>query len=228
MTRPDAATRLPRWRGLAIAGLAWGGFALLAIALQGAGTTAWDEAALRLAQQWRATHPLVEAVMREFSSLGSTPVLTLFTVLAVGYLGCVGRPARAAAVGVAMIGGALAVTQLKTAFARARPDPAFAAMAQEGLSFPSGHASMSAVFYLTVGVLLAQRCSRWPERAFLLGAAITMTLLIGVTRVMLGVHWASDVLAGWAFGVGWAALWFQLAGQLREGRPGSRAGQAQT
>jgi undecaprenyl-diphosphatase len=207
-------------RGWFVAFGAWGVFMALALAMQAGLTAPVDEAALALAQHWRASHPLVEAVMREFSALGSTPVLTLFTLLAAGYLCSVGRPARAAAVSVAMLAGALAVTSLKTVFARARPDPAFAALVQDGLSFPSGHASMSAVFYLTVGVLLAQRHGRWPERACLMAIAIGMALLIGTTRIVLGVHWSSDVVAGWAFGTGWAALWFQLAAHLRDARSG--------
>lgn len=209
-------------RGWVVAGLAWGAFALLALAMHQGLTAPWDQAALRAAQQWRTSHAQVEAVMRDFSALGGTPVLTLFTVLAVAYLCSVGRQARAAAVGLAMISGALAVSSFKALFARARPEPEFAALVQEGLSFPSGHASMSAVFYLSVGVLLAQHHERRPERAFLLGAAVAMALLIGITRVVLGVHWASDVVAGWAFGAGWAAMCLQLATHLRDGwaRPG--------
>lgn len=215
---PASSTRLHRRLTLAFVLLALSGFVALAGEMRDSATAHWDEAALHLAQQWRATHPLVEMVMREFSALGSTPVMTLFTVLAAGYLCCVGRPARAAAVSVAMVTGALAVTALKAAFGRARPDPEFAALVQEGLSFPSGHASMSAVFYLTVGVLVAQRHGRLRERAFLMTVAVFMAALIGITRVMLGVHWASDVLAGWAFGAGWAALWFGIAAQLRDAR----------
>ena len=213
----EARTRR-HWLTFAFAMLALSGFAALAIEMREAETTRWDMAALHLAQQWRAAHPLVEAVMRELSSLGSTPVMTLFTVLAAGYLCTVGRPARAVAVSLAMISAALAVTALKMGFGRARPDPAFAALVQEGLSFPSGHTSMSAVFYLTMGVLLAQRQEGLRVRAFLVGIAAFMTVLIGVTRVMLGVHWASDVLAGWAFGAGWAALWFWIASHLRDAR----------
>ncbi|MFG6430303.1 phosphatase PAP2 family protein [Roseateles sp. LYH14W] len=207
-----------RWLTFAFAMLALSGFAALAGEMREADTARWDTAALHLAQQWRATHPLVEAIMRELSSLGSTAVMTLFTVLAAGYLCAVGRPARAVAVSLAMVSGALAVTALKMGFGRARPDPAFAALVQEGLSFPSGHASMSAVFYLTMGVLLAQRQQGLRVRAYLISIAAFMTGLIGVTRVMLGVHWASDVLAGWAFGAGWAALWFWIASHLRDAR----------
>ncbi len=213
---PDRRVR--RWLTLAVAAFALVGFAGLAREMMEAETQHWDTAALHLAQQWRATHPLVEAVMRELSSLGSTPMMTLFTVLAAAYLCCVGRPARAAAVTLAMTSGALAVTALKATFGRARPDPAFAALVQDGLSFPSGHASMSALFYLTVGVLVAQRHERLRVRAFLMAVAAFMTVLVGVTRVMLGVHWASDVLAGWAFGTGWAALWFCIASHLRDAR----------
>lgn len=211
-----ASPRLRRWLTFAFSMLALGLFAALAGDMRQDETRHWDQAALHLAQQWRATHPLVEAVMREFSSLGSTPVLALFTVLAAVYLCFVGRPARAVAVSIAMSTGALAVTALKAVFGRARPDPAFAALTQEGLSFPSGHASMAAVFYLTVGVLVAQRHDGWHVRAYVVAMAVFMTMLIGVTRVMLGVHWASDVLAGWAFGAGWAAMWFCIAAQLRD------------
>lgn len=222
--RDSGARPAPR-RGLtwAFALLALGSVAVLGSEMREAATTRWDTAALHLAQQWRATHPLVEAVMREFSSLGSTPVMTLFTVLAASYLCIIGRPARAAAVSLAMISGALAVTALKASFGRARPDPAFAALVQEGLSFPSGHASMSALFYLTVGVLIAQRQERRRVRVVLVGMAAFMAVLVGVTRVTLGVHWASDVLAGWVFGAGWAALWFCIASHLRDSRQARRA-----
>lgn len=196
-------------------------FAALALAMHHGATAAWDQAALQLAQQWRAVHPAVARAMQEFSSLGGTPVLTLFTLLAAGYLCSVGRPARAAAVVAAMVSGVLVLSTLKAVFERARPDPAFAALAQDGLSFPSGHASMSAVFYLTLGVLLAQRHGRRPERLYLLAVAVLLAALIGASRVVLGVHWASDVLSGWAFGAGWAALWFGIAARLRDAR-GSR------
>lgn len=205
-------------RGWALAALAWTLFGALALAMREGLTVRWDEALLHAAQGWRAAHPKVEAVMGDLSAMGGTPVLTLFTVLAVAYLCSVGRPARATAVAVAMAAGALMVSSLKALFGRARPDADFAALVQEGLSFPSGHASMSAVFYLTVGVLLAQRHGRTRERVFLLGVAVAMALLIGATRVVLGVHWASDVMAGWAFGAGWAAMWFQLAAHLRDAR----------
>jgi len=210
-----STTARSRW-GLPIAALAL--FAALALAMHHGATAAWDQAALQLAQQWRAAHPAVAHAMQEFSALGGTPVLTLFTLLAAGYLCSVGRPARAGAVAAAMASGVLMLSLLKGVFERARPDPALAALVQEGLSFPSGHASMSALFYLTLGVLLAQRHGRRPERFYLLAVGVLLAALVGASRVVLGVHWASDVLAGWTFGAGWAALWFCLAARLRDAR----------
>jgi undecaprenyl-diphosphatase len=211
---PVVSPRLRRWPTFAFALLALGLFALLALAMQQGATAAWDHALLQLARQWRAAHPAVAPAMLQFSSLGGTPVLTLFTLLATGYLCILRRPARAAALATAMVSGVLVQDALKAAFGRARPDPAFAALVQEGLSFPSGHATMSAVFYLSVGVLVAQCQDRRQVRVFVVAMAVFIACLVGLSRVMLGLHWASDVLAGWALGAGWAALWLWIAARL--------------
>jgi undecaprenyl-diphosphatase len=90
---------------------------------------------------------------------------------------------------------------------------------QAGLSFPSGHASLSAIFFLT---MWAGRHVRSGERWFLMGSAIGCALLIGLSRIALGVHWTSDVLGGWAFGAGWAVLSLWIGQNLP--RPWARAG----
>ena len=75
-------------------------------------------------------------------------------------------------------------------------------------SFPSGHALLSTVFYLTLGVMLTRAFPRKRMKAYVLGCGVLIALLIGLTRIYLGAHWASDVLAGWAVGAAWAmALW---------------------
>jgi undecaprenyl-diphosphatase len=73
---------------------------------------------------------------------------------------------------------------------------------------------MSAIVFLTVGALLASTRERTAERLYILGSAILLTLLVGMSRAGLGVHWASDVLGGWAFGCAWALLWLMAAHQM--------------
>lgn len=79
---------------------------------------------------------------------------------------------------------------------------------------PSGHASLSALVFLSLGALLASTRSKPAERIYILCLAGLMTLLVGLSRVALGVHWGSDVLGGWAFGSAWALIYLLLARRL--------------
>jgi undecaprenyl-diphosphatase len=82
---------------------------------------------------------------------------------------------------------------------------------------------MSAIVYLTLGTLIASTRATWSQRLYILVVATLMTVLVGVSRVTLGVHWATDVLGGWAFGAAWAMAWLVLAQYLtRRGRSTSR------
>jgi undecaprenyl-diphosphatase len=170
-------------------------------------TRGFDLYVLHQAQAWRTGHAWVAGVMRDLSGLGSTTVLALLTLITAGYLVLVSAPNLASLVVGAVISGTVAVNLLKTAFGRMRPDAAYAEMLVPGLSFPSGHAGNAAIVFLTLGALLASTRIRPAERAYLLAMASLLALLVGVSRVMLGVHWATDVLAGWAFGAAWAMLW---------------------
>jgi undecaprenyl-diphosphatase len=92
------------------------------------------------------------------------------------------------------------------------------AVAVYSASFPSGHAMLSAVTYLTLGALLMRVHAQWLVKLYVLGVAILITLLVGVSRVYLGVHWPTDVLAGWCGGGAWALLCWLVAVRLqREG-----------
>ncbi|MGC2315856.1 MAG: phosphatase PAP2 family protein, partial [Bradyrhizobium sp.] len=105
-----------------------------------------------------------------------------------------------------VLSGALLNTLLKLAFARARPDLVTPLTQVSTLSFPSGHAASSAVCYLTLGLMLAQTQASRSVRIHLIMTAAILTLLVGVSRIYLGVHYPSDVLAGWCFGTAWALI----------------------
>ncbi len=182
-------------------------FALLGGEVLEGDTRHFDAAMLQGAQALRDAHPGMVTVMRDFSGLGSTAVLTLFTLLTVGYLLLVAQQRTAALVTVSMVCGAILVAFFKTAYGRWRPDPIYAAFAVNGSSFPSGHAGMSAIAFLTIGALVAATRRRNAERAFILSASLLLSLLVGISRVVLGLHWGTDVIGGWAFGTGWALAW---------------------
>ena len=173
---------------------------------------------LLIAQAARSDRPWLVGVLQDLSALGSTTVLTLFTVVAVGYLTMVSSRSTGLLVAASTISAALVVAISKAAFARARPEAALAELVVPGLSFPSGHASISAVVFLTVGALVASTRSRTSERTYVLGAAALMTLLVGASRVALGVHWATDVVGGWALGAVWASAWLLVARWLAQKR----------
>jgi undecaprenyl-diphosphatase len=111
---------------------------------------------------------------------------------------------------VILVGRALAEAQ-KYSIARARPDLEPHLVLVKTSSFPSGHATSSMVFFLALALALTVR-SRWHRAAA--GAAVTLSFLVGTSRVMLGVHWPSDVIGGWAFGALWVMLTLPLAERL--------------
>jgi undecaprenyl-diphosphatase len=188
-------------------------------------TRAFDEAIL-LAFRNPADHadPIgpwwLEVMMKDVTSLGSTVVLTFITLTAIGYLLIERKFAAALFVFVAIGGGSLLSTLLKIGFERPRPDLVAHAAEVYTASFPSGHALMSAVTYLTLGALLARLQQRRRLKLYFLGVAVFLTAIIGVSRVYLGVHWPTDVLAGWCVGAAWAlacwlvARWLQQRGEV--------------
>lgn len=152
---------------------------------------------------------------RDITALGGNTILLLVSVGTVAYLAMTGARAAACLVSVSVAGAAALSSILKLAFARPRPDLVPHGMEVFTASFPSSHAMLSAATYLTLGVLLARLQERRRTKAFLMGLAVALTLLVGASRVYLGVHWPSDVLGGWCGGAAWALLCWFVALQLQ-------------
>lgn len=160
----------------------------------------------------------IRRAMVDLTALGGVTVLTLVAVLAVGFLLLLRRYRQALLTAAATGGGALLGTLLKDLFARARPEIVPHLVDVTSLSFPSGHAMNSAIVYLTIAVLLDRGLTGRRLRAFVIGAAVLLVLAIGFSRVYLGVHYPSDVLAGWSIGAAWALLMGIAASVLQRDR----------
>lgn len=156
--------------------------------------------------------------MIDITGLGGGTMLTLFTLLCFGYLLVLRRRATAIFLAASVIGGALLSTGLKLAFLRPRPDLVPHLVDVATASFPSGHAMNSAVVFLTLGALLARAEASRRVRVYLVSVAIGLTVLVGVSRIYLGVHWPTDVLAGWCVGAAWSSLCSVLALVLQRSR----------
>lgn len=187
---------------------------------------AWDERVLLFFREPGALDDPIgpawaEEAVRDVTSLGGVSVLVI--VVAVGFFGMlIGRRAGAAWFLLASVaGGQVLSTLLKSSIDRPRPDLVPHVAETFTPSFPSGHAMLSAVTYLTLGALLARVLPGRGLKAYAMGVAIVLTLLIGVSRIYLGVHWPSDVLAGWCAGAAWASLcWLGARWVLSRRAPG--------
>src|ERR1700731_463084 len=167
----------------------------------------------------------LQETARDVTSLGSTIVLGIITFAVVGYLFLARRSAVAWLMLGAVLGGVAVNNLLKYAFARPRPDFVTHAARVFTTSFPSGHAALSAITYRTVGALLARIHPSLAIRIYLMAVALFLILLIGMSRIYLGVHYPSDVLGGWcicaAWAIGWWVLmaWLQKKGQVESPDP---------
>jgi undecaprenyl-diphosphatase len=168
----------------------------------------------------------LEEAARDITGLGGYAVLTLVTLATLAYLLLARKERAALLVIVAVVGGMMLSSALKMGFDRPRPDLVPYLTRVHTASFPSGHAMLSAVVYLTLGALLARIHPRRRIKGFFLGFAVTLTLLVGTSRVYLGVHWPSDVLAGWCVGAAWASLCWFVALQLQRSGQVERPGES--
>lgn len=142
--------------------------------------------------------------MDDITSLGGITVLSIMTALATLYLVLARRRKIAAFMLFSVAGGWATSTVLKILIARPRPEIVPHLVNVQDLSFPSGHAMLSAVTYLTLGALLSRTQPTRTTRLFMIGTALSLTLIIGLSRIYLGVHYPTDVLGGWCAGASWA------------------------
>ncbi|MEQ7874699.1 phosphatase PAP2 family protein [Sphingomonas sp. ASV193] len=148
----------------------------------------------------------LESVMLSITNLGGGTTLTLIVVVVCGALIASRKPAMAALVAASSALGIGLSLILKTLFLRPRPEIVPHLVSVSSSSFPSGHSMNSAVVYLTLAILQARAVEGRALQVYLLCSAVTLVVLIGLSRIYLGVHWPSDVLFGWGVGAAWAAL----------------------
>lgn len=155
--------------------------------------------------------PWVQEAVRDFTALGSVSVLVFIVAAVVLYFLFSGRAGAALFVFVAVAGGQVLSSLLKLFIDRPRPDVVPHIAEVFTLSFPSGHAMLSAVTYLTLGAMLGRVMPGRALKIYVMCLAVLLTVLVGLSRLYLGVHWPSDVLAGWCAGAAWAMFCWLLA-----------------
>lgn len=174
----------------------------------------WDRDLLLGLRRWGGPPWLREAA-RDVTALGSGTVLTCVVVAVAGLLLVQRHRLTAWSLIAAAWSGSLAVSLLKAQVGRPRPPIVEHWAAVADASFPSGHAASSAVVYLTLAALASQVTTGRGVRGYLIAAAVLLVGAIGISRVYLGVHWPSDVLAGWSFGTLWAIGWWRATAAAR-------------
>lgn len=185
-------------------------FGCLAVAVVAGQTTRFDEAVLlTLRTPGNPANPIgppwVQEMARDITSLGSLSILVFVALISSGYLLLTARRDLALQIAVALVGGEALSVALKSLFDRPRPQISQLARVFTA-SFPSGHAMLSAVTFLTLGLMFFQSAADSRLKRYGMAIAIFMTVMVGLSRLYLGVHYPSDVLAGWALGTAWALL----------------------
>lgn len=209
---------------LAVAGGGIWGFVELADEVAENETLSFDETILRsLRNPNDLEDPLgplwFEEMVRDFTALGSTGVLIFVTVVVFSYLLLIRKNHAAMLLLAAVVGGLILSTLLKELIDRPRPSVVPHGMSTHTKSFPSGHSMLAAATYMTLGALMAQIEPRRRMKAFFLLVPAALTFLVGLSRLYLGVHYPTDVLAGWTCGATWAVIcWIVVEQMQRSGQ----------
>jgi len=174
----------------------------------------FDPGLIRALRAWNGPAWVREGAVN-LTALGSGTVLTLAVAAAAGLLLVRRLWLTAGGIVLAAASGNAVVGLVKGQVARARPDVVPHLVEVSNWSFPSGHAANSAIVWLTLAALASQVTPARAVRTYLVVAAVLLVAAIGASRVYLGVHWPSDVLAGWSFGTLWAIGWWWLLERAR-------------
>ncbi len=149
---------------------------------------------------------VLEVVVRDITALGGFFILGLLCLLVVGYLWLLRRRVMSVYVAVSVTAGILLNTLLKELITRPRPDIVPHGTGAALSSFPSGHTMMSTVVFLTLGALLSLTTEDRRIKFYILFCSIVLPLMVGISRLYLGVHWPTDIIAGWIAGATWAII----------------------
>lgn len=152
----------------------------------------------------------MEEAVRDVTALGGVFLRNLFSVIIVTALLTLGFQREAAALFVTVAGGWAAGVALKVYVMRPRPDILPHLMDAGGFSFPSGHTFNATVVYLSIGLTAARLTRNLSVQYAVVSFSLTLSILVGLTRIMLGVHFPTDVIAGLAGGAGWTFLCMAL------------------
>ncbi len=196
--QPGKATLILGWCGALLL------FAWLAQEVRRGGTQAWDDR-IRMLVHAHAT-PALTAVMRGFSLIGEPAYLIVLGALVVVWLLRTGRWRTAVLLFITVLGSEVLDQAIKASFRRPRPVPFFGLVEPMGYSFPSGHAMVSCTFFGILAAIAAARTASRVGRVLSYAAAAALVAAIGLSRIYLGVHYPSDVLAGYAAAVAWVFI----------------------
>lgn len=159
-----------------------------------------------------------EEMVRDWTALGSIGVIYLFTGAGALYLFLIGRRGSALLLVITVIGAVLLNVALKMGFDRPRPELVPHESSVYQASFPSGHSMTATAAYLALGILAARGQRRRRVALLIMSFALLISVLVGVSRIYLGVHWPSDVLGGWIAGAVWALICALVAWWMRHSR----------